>query len=492
MGIRIEGNTSGNVAEVDASNNLDIVTPTVPAQAGYGGAQALVTSGVAYPTNAPRSTRALFTTDSGRMNLGVDSPLFYAWFPASAIDTSIWSQSTSTQTITVGSGNLNVNNSATTTASTYAIATSYRWIPYYEDSASRFDCTLQFSATPANHTTVEWGLFQCATTAAPLDGVLFRITNGGDVFAVANCNGTEQTVDLGFTVTANVRYEWAIIVDVNVAYYYVNTELAAIITAPKTTLLTNVPTQPITFRSYNDGTGGGFTKMQVSSASATLMDVGAGRYWSHAMSGMGRNSIQYPTGSGTIGSTAGFTNNSAPSTIAAASLSGTTPSYSTLGGQFAFIATAAGAETDFALFGFLNPASSATVPGATLFINSIRIDFVNLTATANATNPVIVAWYLGVGSTGASLATTEGAGTKICRRINIGNQQLNAAAAIGDPPVRGATPFNSSPPATADFSNAPLVCNPGEYVHVIVRLPISANNTTNVLRGYVYINGYWE
>lgn len=129
------------------------------------------------------------------------------------------------------------------------------------------------------------------------------------------------------------------------------------------------------------------------------------------------------------GGAAGITANSVNSTVpATATLSNTAAGYTTLGGQFVFAAVA-GAETDYALFAFLNTVPTTGITGRNLTIRGIWIDTWNQ-VVAVATTPTVFQWYAAVGSTAVSLATVDGAATRLPKRIYIGSQSLVVGAAV--------------------------------------------------------------
>jgi hypothetical protein len=192
--------------------------------------------------------------------------------------------------------------------------------------------------------------------------------------------------------------------------------------------------------------------------------------------GMGYGSYQYATGAASIGQTAQWTNSTAP---ANATLSNTAAGYTTLGGLFSFAAVA-GAATDYALFALQVPLGSASVPGRNLYIRGVRIETVN-TGAAVATTPTTLQWALGVGASAVSLATTESTTTKAPRRIPLGIQSF----VVGDVAGKQGN--------TIDVNfDAAVVVNAGEFVHIILRMPIGTATASQVLIGQVTINGFWE
>jgi hypothetical protein len=169
---------------------------------------------------------------------------------------------------------------------------------------------------------------------------------------------------------------------------------------------------------------------------------------------------------------------------AAATLSNTAAGYTTLGGLFLFNAPA-GANTDYALFGYQinGAAASITQSNKKFNITNIRIDSVNIGA-AVATTATVMYWGLGVGSTAVSLATTDAASTsptRAPRRTPLGVQSWLVGDAIGKP---------------ADAINinfdTPVVVDPGTFVHVILRVPVGTATASQQITGTVTILGYYD
>jgi hypothetical protein len=192
----------------------------------------------------------------------------------------------------------------------------------------------------------------------------------------------------------------------------------------------------------------------------------------------GQSSISAPDGA-TAAYTANFVNNTAP---VAATFSNAVAGYATLGGQFSFAAIA-GAETDLILFAYLNPAGTSSIPGKTLVINGVKIDTI-VTVAAIATTATVHQWSIGVGGTAIALTTADSAtaGTRAARRLGLGIQSMPIGTAAGNV---------STPNIDAKFAS-PLMVEPGTYCHIILKSPIATATATQVIRGLVSINGYWE
>jgi hypothetical protein len=217
--------------------------------------------------------------------------------------------------------------------------------------------------------------------------------------------------------------------------------------------------------------------MEVSDVAVISRDLANNRSWETCRAGMEQSSVNNARGAA-AGQTANYANTAAP---ASATLSNTAAGYATLGGQFQFAAVA-GAETDYALFGFQVPLPSAAAAGKNLVIRGVRIEAVNVGAAVGATATVLQ-WGLGVGSTAVSLATADSAtaGTRAPRRITLGMQVLPALGAIGQ---------MAAPVAVG--LDAPLYVAAGTFVHVILKMPVGLATASQIIRGTVMINGYWE
>jgi hypothetical protein len=135
------------------------------------------------------------------------------------------------------------------------------------------------------------------------------------------------------------------------------------------------------------------------------------------------------------------------------------------------------------LFAYLNPAGTAAIPGKTLVITGFKLDVVN-TVTAVATQTTVFQWSLGVGGTAVSLATADSltAGTRATRRLGMGIMSM----VVGTPVGGMATPSINN-----QFAS-PLMVEAGTYCHVILKIPVGTATATEIFRGLITINGYFE
>jgi hypothetical protein len=472
MSIIIKSGSSANTAAVDADNNLQTNLPIVPAQAGYAAMLSCVDEG---STTGTRVTREPEATTDYRLRVGMDSVLLSEAFLGTALNTAQWFQSLTTMTLTVSGGFARLNAGSSLTSGHLAILRSYRTFPLYGSFPTYFETTAVITGVQAN-AVVEIGAGLVAGTSAPTDGVFFRWASG-EFRCVINNAGVETQSGVLTSPSVNERHKYSIVVGQDGVEFWVDDVLQVIIPTPAgLDSPTASNSQPMVYRVYNNNTVAQAVQILVADCFATLGDTQTGKPWPHVLAGLGGGSYQGQTG-GTMGTTANYANSAAPASATGAT--NTTAGYATLGGQWQ-IAAPAGAETDLILFAFQVPAASNAISGKNLYVTGIRIDAVN-TGAAVATTATIMQWGLGVGATAVTMATAEGAGTKASRRLTLGYQSFPVGAAIG----AQATPID------VNF-DAPLFVEAGNYLHVLLKIPVGTATGSQILRGVVFVNGYFE
>ena len=100
---------------------------------------------------------------------------------------------------------------------------------------------------------------------------------------------------------------------------------------------------------------------------------------------------------------------------------------------------------------------------------------------AVATTPTLLQWGIAFDGTAVSLATADGAATKAPRRVPLGCQSLPVGLAVG----------GNVPVLSVDFRQ-PLAVNAGNYLHVILKIPVGTATAFQIVRGVVAINATWE
>ena len=476
-GFRVEGNTSGNVAEVDVNHNLNVTLPTTLNQAGFG-----ILAGEQSATADPagRVVEKVRVSTQGRLSVGQPVPLLNEVFNYTAINTAIFNQIATTQTITVAAGTLNLNASAINTLSTWSGIKSYQFFPLYADLATYTTFDMSYSVSPQNNNLVEAGFIQYATNATPTDGAFFRWDTTATFKAVVNNNGTEYITAITAVPSSAVMHRYKIVCENDRVLFYVDGVCQAIIAAPTGLgMPMYAQGQPFGARVVNSATAPALANtVKLGYIYVGLQDSGGlGKNASELAALQQRMGSQGQSGQ-TMGSTALYTNSLAAG--AGAAMTNTTAALGTgLGGQFAALPTLA-AGTDGIVCSYLNPAATAAIPGKTLYIRGIKVH--GGVTTVLAGGPVLYAYSLAYGHTVLSLATAEAAGVKAPRRVPLGYETFAATAAVGTMGSQGGCYLSL---------NAPIAINPGEYVQLVAK-NLGTVTTTGVITFQVSFDAYWE
>lgn len=479
------GSNSAGLANVDAGFNLNVTLPLDSDYSGYNRPMSEVDAGNV--TGSPRLLAAEVSEDY-RMRSELDTLLDDHKFNETTqalkkhkyVNTSIsnaW-----------GSGYLTTNSGNATTTGSGTLLQTYRHFPIFSAAQTYCYFKLAFTGTwGVTNTTVDIGLYTSGQTNpfAPTDGVYFRATSTG-LQLVSNYNGVEQLTPAfkvvsggaDFVPTLGESYDCILTVsDVGcVAWMDLKDGSGLVVVGRLSTPSTGVPlmagSAPFTIRHIITG-GAASAVMNARVAKYTITNGGfaTNRLWPTAMTGMGLSANQSLTAG-----LANYANSAAP---ASATLSNTAAGYTTLGGQFQFVGVA-GAETDYALFAFQVPAATTAVTGRNLVIRGVWIDTVN-TGAANGATATVLQWSLGVGGTNVSLATADGTNTRARAVTSLGYQSFAPSAVIGAQATR------------IDVNlDAPLVCEPSSFVHVILKIPVGIVTASQIIRGVVGFNGYFE
>lgn len=482
MSVVIRGGASGLNADAKAGINSDnaiIVSPeATKARAGFAAPFGLVDAGTVVSGGIRRE---IDVSSDFRQRVGTDTALWQDIFQYTTINASAYSVTTSTMTITQANGFLNLNAGSATATGNHVVLRTWRTFPLISSAPTY----CYFSAIGINQSALnaqaDVGLGYATTTIAPTDGAFFRWGLDGTLKGVLNNNGVETSTAALTQIADNERGEYLIVLNDEDVEFWIDGILRATLPAV-TTYSGHGPVQsgalPFVARLFNSGTASAAKRINIAEVGIAMGDMATNRLWASQMAGMELSSIQSPPGAAAT-QLANYANSAAP---ASASLSNTTAGYTTLGGQFQFAAVA-GAETDYALFGYQVPAGSVTQPGKNLVIRGIWIDTYN-TGAAVATTPTLLQWTLGVGSSAVSLATADSltAAGRGPRRLALGSQSFPVGAAIGA----------DSGKAIDRNLDAPIIVAAGTFVHVILKMPIGTATPSQIIRGVVGFNGYFE
>lgn len=462
-------------SNLDSGGNVKVALTNTPAQ--IGGVRNFSENDPGSVTGSPL-LRSPETSMDFRVRVGSDSVWDIELFNYTAQNTSKHKYTSTTMTMTWAAGALNTNGASITTTATAAQLQTYRHFPLLGSGTVYVESVMCLSNAMPTNVNLDFGLMTLAAagTSIPTDGVYFRINSAG-IIGVMNVNGVETTTSpLTFTQSINTFAKFVICINIGEVEFWIDDVLMATIIKPNNAgAPMYAASAPYAIRHHNTGVAGAVVQGKFASYSVSEGDVDTNRLWPSAMAGQGLSGIQ-----GASGMTQGQTANNANSTVpATATLSNTAASYTTLGGKFVFAAVA-GAETDYALFGYQVPAATTSISGRNLVIRGVWIDTFNA-VVAVATTPTVLEWSLGVGATAVSLATAEAAATRAPRRLALGVQSFIVGAAAGASASR------------VDVNlDAPVVVEPGTFVHVILRVPYGTATATELFRGQVGFNCYWE
>jgi len=481
-GLRIEGNISGNIAEVDANNNLNVVTPIIETQAGFVTLSSEVDAG---SITGVRVVKALEATEDYRLRVGVDTLLFSETFSSTTLNTSVWTAPVNgAMTVVITGGWCVLNSSASTANPTDSRLQTWRYFPIFGTCGTYYEMVCSITQLPQIYNTTEWGAGIAAGTSAPTDGAFFRIASDQTFKCVLSYGGSETySGPLSFAnlIGVNKSRHFVVTITDTVIDYWIDDIKVATLPKPVTNPYTVASSSlPVFVRTYNTiGSPVLAQQIKVGQITVSLADSLTTKPWSHIMAGAGAMAYQGTTGAA-VGQTAQLVISTNPG--AAAPTATTAGLGAGLGGVFLANITGLAVTTDYIISSYLNPLGTATAPGRTLYITGVKFDAVNMGAV-NITTPLT--WLVGIhaGSTNVNPVTAESATAKASRRIPIGVQTVAVNAAIGVP---------GTPNISADFSQSPIIIQQGEYVQTFIRFITYTSTTSQALWCYVTFIGYWE
>lgn len=474
MAITLEGGTSGIIAEVSPAGQLLVKMQTSAAEAG---AMYLVGKS---DVNSPTNTGSITGSTQGLLGTAVAVLEQEENFVGATLNTSKWKLQTATMTGAIVN-NIAVLNSGTSVASgAYAILSSYRSIRAYRGCDRVVAWRVALEATPQTNNVVEIGVGLCATTASPTIAAIFRYGADGSFRGViiTTPGGSEvPTPDLISVMTTPTDFhDYTIVIGQDKVVFELDGLPIASLAIPVGSAAPMASeSAPVYVRTYNTNTVSTAQKVSVA-RNVTACFGGLNGHDNKDISALcGDVGYQLVTGTGTGGPSNNYANNTVPPTLA---LSNTSPAATTLGGH-GLITGPAASETDYILFGFQVPVGTVTNMGRTLIIYSVTVTMDLQSGTA--TNAALWDFKLGFGATAVSLATTETANTKTYRRVPIGTLNIAAGSPVG---------VNT---AVLNLELAqPIAVNSGEYVALILRVPVGTTAGTPVYRLNFSVNASWE
>lgn len=453
--VGVRGDT-GNKMKVDANGNANVTLPGTSTQAGYARLAGDDTS--AYGVEVPSTRRLL---------VGQDSIQFYDGMEGSAVNGGLWTAPVTTFTVAQANGFIVLNNTGVTTANAVARISSVPNMRFLGRVPLMISMRMKMENLCVTNVTAEWGWGTAATTAAPTDGAYFRCNPNGQFRAYLNFGGVETPSAVLATPSNGNVHKFKIVVYHDDVHFYVDdvqvADLDVPVDAANPTLSDHLP---IFVRLYN-GASTPAVAPKIHVAQVVAMQIGLQQSDVAMQGGFFQKVGVNPTTYAQLGRVDHSTTNQTLT-------SNTAPAATNLGGDFIFAAPLA-ATTEFPMF-------SVQVPTGFRFVmTGVHITAVSYGA-AVTTTPTVLQWYAGTGDTATSLATTDGADfvTLAVRRVPLATQIFPVSTAIGagasdDIPMR-----------------TPLVVESGRYVHIILSVPVGTATASQVIRGTVFINGYFE
>lgn len=463
-----------NIADVNSSGRQLVQLPTDGTNAG-----AVFLVGKP-DLNSPSNTGSITGSSQGLLGTARVELDFDLNFAASAICTTNLMMSASTMSASIAANTQICNTAGTLTSGAYIFHRTYRHFKVEHGADRIFAIRARLDQAPIANTTVDFGAGVISGTYSPTAGVFFRIDSAGELRGVSITAGGSETTTGALTFTNPTDFhDFVIVIGRSSVTFFIDEVPVASLAAPgDSTGPVAVESFPMFYRIRNNAAVGSAQKLYVAKLVSATMGGVSNRSAAELAALKGDIGLQHVVGVGSGGQTANWTNNTVPAT---ATLSNTAAGYATLGGNFLFVALAA-AETDYALFAYLNPSnSSLTNMGRTLIVRGISIDAFVSVAGGIPTVASVLHWGFAFGSSTVSLATVETTSVKQPRRGFLGIQSVPTTAVAGQELRRISQTFEQ-----------PLVVHPGEYFHVILRIPLGAATTYPTIRGGVLIDASWE
>ena len=485
MSVSLIGKDGTNIATI--TNGVPVFTGDAASPAGVGSLRMFSENDAGTVTGTP-ALSSPETTNDHRLRTVNDTILDDEVFCYANQNTGKHSYAATTLTMAL-TGNALVTNSGNIT--TINTASFFRTQQYFGLCGSQDATTVVFeaalSAALATNTTIDFGMFLQSGSSpyAPTDGTYFRITAAG-FQGVINFNGAETTTSIfPFTSTINQVYGFKIIINTDKVQFWINNVLYATLT---TQVSNGAPfasqTLPLQIRHAIGATAAGAAlSLRVFTYNVQVNDQTNLDYSSIAT--MRGGSTQVQQGATTGGQLTTYATGAEPGVVTLTA--NTAPATNSLGGLFLLPVAITPAASDYPLFAWQNPVGTAAIPGKVFVCTGVIIGELSVT-TALTGGPLLLQWAIGYGSTAATLATNEsttftaGGTTKIARKIPLGAQSLAATSGVGV----------ISPGFQRSFGDAPLPINPGEFLHIILRIPGGTATSAGAPRGSVAVLGYFR
>ena len=484
-GFRIEGNTSGNVAEVNAGNQLKVTAETnVSANPGNVGSFRMFSENDPGTVTGTAHLKSPETSSDYRLRVGMDTIILDDTFNGLTQNTTKWSYTFGTMTAAMpGAGTLNFGVVQGTAAGHGAFVRSFQYMPLFGASGLAIEFHAgQFTAPLIANEIFRAGLGNVTTAGvAPTDGVWLEYTSGGTVL-VMSYNGTitqSGVLETNSSLSLGNLYHYCIVLGNSEIEIWRDDVLLGEMTIPASTAQPYLQgALPAFMQKACTGTVSNTNTMRVSDITISQIDILTNKDWGVARSLAGKSGYVGQNGH-TQGKTALWGNNTAPTAVA---LTNTTAAFTGLGGICAVLTTLA-ANSDGIVFSYQNPVPTINITGRNLVIRGVEIK--GAVSVILAGGPVVYAFAVAFGHTAVSLATAETASfanntTHAPRIAALGIESYPATAAVG----------TAGDGARLSVAN-PIVVRPGEFVSIIAR-NIGTVTTTGAITFVASFDSYWE
>lgn len=486
----IVGAVSGTGANVDSDRQVLVTTNVDPLKAGAVRSYQVDDPGL---RTGEAHLNSFEVDEDFRARVGQDVLIDEEWFNYTAQNTGKFAYRNTTATITWSAAGMLLNASGITTTTTGVAFQAYAETSLVTATSMFNECGVSFSATtcPAN-VVMDFGSVRLGTTNpyAPTDGVFWRMKASGLV-GVVSVAGVETEVAL--TDASNAGAQWTPVVNKTHRFIIAGSKVATEfwIDGEIWGRLETPAANPAPFAGQTLPTFG--TRFAITGGAAGAVYQPVVKYYGTSLGGMQSGDKLSVIGArllgsysglsgGTMGSLTTYPNSTNPTAAAPSNTALTANLPAGLGGQGAVTAAAA-AATDGIWGQYQVPAGTTAVQGKRLVIRGIIIDAVN-NGAAVATTATTVQFSLAFGHTAASLATAEAAAAKAPRRVALGFMTWPVGAAIGAQPQGGRI--------FADFGDAAIYVNPGEFVALVGKFLIGTATASQVIN-FVWQPAYgWE
>jgi hypothetical protein len=463
MSVIIKGGGSANLAEVNTSNQLKVVTETsIDDNPSNVGAVKIVSENDSGTKTGEPYLLSPETDDDFRIRIAQEILLDNETFNYTAQNTGKHTYSTSTITATWTTAGLTTNGGSVTTTGSGLTFGTYAEFPLLGASHLYAEFEAGFSNQPVSNAIIDFGMFRRggSTAYAPTDGAYFRLTSAG-LQGVTNYNGSETTTSIfAFSYNNNQKYQFIISINERDIEFWIDNVLYGKISTP---VGQGQPfmsaTLPLSIRHAHTGTTSAIIQLVISdytvSVGGTNIAKGLGEILNASL-----GSYQGLSG-GTMGSLTAYTNSTNPTAAVPSNTALTANLPSGLGGQaWETFTTGLAANADGILMSYQVPAGTVSVQGRRLKITSVKMTaYVQTALTGGGFNSTFA---LAFGHTAVSLATAEAATAKARRIVLL--PELTQTVASGAAALTLVSQVNS-------FSafDQPIYVNPGEFVAFTVK-----------------------